>query len=161
MQQAPLFNTLLTEYSDPRILDALDLIDDFARTNVTTGDPYSYAYKFLDLKAKNDPLGRDLDHARRLLTGWYQKVQLFFDFRFLDSSYVDVLPGRNRVEFFIVVVEPLDIFNRELSNRPPNPVFQYFRTLYGIPKRNIVYEESKLSNECKIMAKNYAVRLEL
>lgn len=163
MQQAPLFNTLLTEYSDPRILDALDLIDDFARQNVTKGDPYAYAYHFLDLKTKNDPLGKELDHARRMLISWYQKVQLFFEFKFLDSNYVDVLPGRNRVEFFMSVVEPLDILNRELSNRPTNPVFNYFRNLYNLPTREkkVVFDPNRLSEECRAQAQKYAIRLEL
>ena len=43
MQQGPLFNTLLTEYSDPTILDSLDLLEDFQKSSfLKHGDELQY-----------------------------------------------------------------------------------------------------------------------
>eukprot|EP00392_Amoebophrya_sp_AT5.2_P012860 g12967.t1 len=97
MQQGPLFNTLLTEYSDPLILDALDLLEDFQKASAAQNlagvggggagaaaadKSLQYAYDFLELQYIikgersawifstaniNHPKGKEIDHARRRL----------------------------------------------------------------------------------------------
>ena len=43
MQQGPLFNTLLTEYSDPTILDSLDMLEEFSNESFPeAGDELQY-----------------------------------------------------------------------------------------------------------------------
>ncbi|CAD7961813.1 unnamed protein product [Amoebophrya sp. A120] len=160
MQQGPLFNTLLTEYSDPVILDALDLLEDFQKASagaVAKGagvglggsglsekgansfgtENWQYAYDFLELQYINHPRGREIDHARRRLISWYSKVRLFFEFDLLSSSYLGVIPGERRTQFFLSIVEPLDTLSRAIDLRPPNPVFEFFREQYNLPKRDI------------------------
>jgi len=140
MQQGPLFNTLLTEYSDPSILDSLDMLEDFQRgavKGVGNSDPdgLQYAYDFMELKHMNHPKGKEIDHARRRLISWYSKVRLFFEFDLLAGQYLGVVPGASRTQFFISVVEPLDTLTRLLDRRQPNPVFAFFRDQYALGAR--------------------------
>eukprot|EP00397_Hematodinium_sp_SG-2012_P055302 GEMP01067397.1.p1 GENE.GEMP01067397.1~~GEMP01067397.1.p1 ORF type:complete len:251 (+),score=31.54 GEMP01067397.1:33-755(+) len=130
MQQGPLFNTLLTEYSDPQILDALDIVDDFARQRNTPGNDLQYAYDFIVLKHQNDPIGREIDHARRRLISC--------------TDYMDVIPGRTRAEFFMNLVEPLDAFSRQMDHRPMHSIFDYFRRQYNLAGRNTTLDWSRL-----------------
>lgn len=148
----PLFNTLLTEYSDPMILDALDLLEDFQKQSTmktVAGDEMQYAYDFLELKHLNHPKGRELDHARRRLISWYSKVRLFFEFDLLSPTYLGVIPGHSRTEFFISVVEPLDTLARHLDRRPPNPVFRFFRNQYHIHVSNITLDWERVPASVK------------
>jgi len=142
MQQGPLFNTLLTEYSDPLILDALGLIEVFAKKYPK--DDIEYAYEFLVLKHANDPVGRELDHARRRLVSWYQKVAMFYEFNLLSSTYFDAIPGRSRAEYFVALVEPMDTFNRQVDKRPVHKIFDMLRREYGLSDRNVTLDLERL-----------------
>lgn len=144
MQQGPLFNTVITEYSAPEILDALDMVEDFARHRNKHHDDLQYAYDFVVLKDAGDPLGHQIDHARRRLTQWYQKVEMFFEFNLLSTNYMQVVPGRARTEFFMWLIEPLDSFNRQIDQRPMNSLFDALRSRYGLPNRNTTLDFSQL-----------------
>lgn len=146
MQQGPLFNTLLTEYSDPGILDSLDLIEDF-KTVFDHEDPLEYAYHFTIAKANNTPEGKKLDHARRRLVSWYSKVKLFYEFNLLSKSYQGVVPGRTRTLFFLSIVEPMDRLHRQLDGRPESTLFAYFRHQYDLPLLDLKIDWNRIPKE--------------
>ncbi|CAD7960840.1 unnamed protein product [Amoebophrya sp. A25] len=162
MQQGPLFNTLLTEYSDPGILEALDLLEDFqaqsARLTEREEDrELQYAYDFLELLATADPRGKEIDHARRKLISWYSKVRLFFEFDLLSSAYLHVIPGRSRTSFFLWIVEPLDRLSRALDQRLPNQMFDFFREQYNLGARSLELDHTRLSPALKARAESRAI----
>mmetsp|Transcript_47236 Transcript_47236/g.102852 ORF Transcript_47236/g.102852 Transcript_47236/m.102852 type:complete len:196 (-) Transcript_47236:139-726(-) len=141
-QEANIFNMLYTEYSQPQMLDSIDLVEDL-RERVGAE---RYAYEYFSLKMNNTKEGKDLDHARRCVVRWYSKLQLLYKKQHIRwERYGDVLPGANAAQFFVDMFEPLMIVDRVGLNRQLSPVFEWYISQYGLRASGFRVNQSRVN----------------
>lgn len=129
-EEAKLFDTLHSEYSNRDMMIAFETIDDF---QYSLDDPKMMACEYAKLKTERTKEGRELDRARRTILHWYQKVVYFHRFGLLHNRFLHEFPGRERARHFIKDVEPLalascKIYKIENCSEP----FDYIRKVYHI-----------------------------
>eukprot|EP00397_Hematodinium_sp_SG-2012_P029345 GEMP01030987.1.p1 GENE.GEMP01030987.1~~GEMP01030987.1.p1 ORF type:complete len:198 (+),score=32.33 GEMP01030987.1:110-703(+) len=146
IQEAPLLNQVLTEWSAPEYLDAMNTIYGFAREmNVDKNDELQFAYAFLGQQVRMEPRGKKIDHARRRIVQFLRKIQLFYQKGFLNAErYQGHVPGQYHVEFVFRLVEPLYFVERFrrlgkyanttdiMLNAESTTIFDFFRTMYRL-----------------------------
>jgi len=141
MQEASIFNNLYTEYSNPAMLDASDLISEFKEKHGSD----RYMYEFVRLKRENTQEGKKLDHARRQIVRWYKKVKLFYAMGHIRwDSYGEVMPGKDAALFFLELFEPLVLADRVGMQRRLSPVFDWYRQRYNLNSSSFVVDEGRL-----------------
>jgi hypothetical protein len=100
---ASLIANLLDAYSSPEMLDALLKLNDF---KAHYGDNYANEFRRLRIEAYDDI--REVDHARRRVSHFFNKIHTLKKLRHLDLPEVKEVATKGQVEFFRQVVEPLE-----------------------------------------------------
>lgn len=91
-QEANLFNTLHTEYSQDEMNSAFQTIEKFQYMHPTESIEERACVYALE-KVKHSEVGSTVDHARRRIVYWYQKLVHFHQFGLLPEKYFTVFPG--------------------------------------------------------------------
>eukprot|EP00043_Microstomoeca_roanoka_P006404 m.2016 g.2016 ORF g.2016 m.2016 type:complete len:246 (-) comp1339_c0_seq1:307-1044(-) len=130
--EAQLFDSVLTEYSSPQMLDSLQLLWRFHDLH-----PNDYSETFLRLYRDKTEEGTQLEHARRRVEAWYSKVIYFHEFDLLHYKYLSVFPGPQKAEFFLRLVQPLSEALCKFHNVELPIVFSSVRKIYGLSSLNV------------------------
>ena len=141
-QEAGLFDTLYTEYSQHDMLAAMELLQDL-REDI---GPEEYPYEYFRLKQEHDDTGKRLDQARRLIIRWYKKVKFLYQKAAIRwEMYGQVLPGAESAEFFIDMLEPLMLADRIGMDRRTSRVFDWYRDVYGLNSTKFTLDKARLT----------------
>ncbi|ESS36404.1 hypothetical protein TGVEG_269450 [Toxoplasma gondii VEG] len=133
LQQANTMNVLYADYSSPKTLAALELIEDFIERHGIE----NYPFAFLSLRKEGREEGRNVDRSRRHLTQWFSRVQYFYEGGYLQFDALRKFPGAQRAKHFLDLVEPLEFVSRKTTGRKHAGVFDFLRSLYHLKKHTL------------------------
>ncbi|KEP66717.1 UNVERIFIED_CONTAM: hypothetical protein HHA_269450 [Hammondia hammondi] len=133
LQQANTMNVLYADYSSPKTLAALELIEDFIERHGIE----NYPFAFLALRKEGREEGRNVDRSRRHLTQWFSRVQYFYEGGYLQFDALRKFPGAQRAKHFLDLVEPLEFVSRKTTGRKHAGVFDFLRSLYHLKKHTL------------------------
>ncbi len=121
---ASLIANLLDAYSSPEMLDALLKLSDFK-----THYGGNYANEFHRLRIDAYDKIREVDHARRIVSHFFNKIHTLKRLGHLGLQEVKEVATESQVEFFREVVEPLEA---ALNADYDRSAFESLGELYGI-----------------------------
>jgi len=124
--QAQLLRTLLDDYSNHEMLDAMLKL---RRWKQKCGSGFADEFRVLRQNKYDDII--DLDRARRRVSHHFAKICTLHNAGLCNERLVRVLAVKEQVEFYREIVEPLEA---ALNSNYDKQCFDYLGSLYDIPR---------------------------
>lgn len=126
--QVPLFSALVDEYRDSPMLEAMRSLKEWQQKYQGGAGGAGEEFR-RRLRERYDEEAKLVDHARRRVAGYFQKICVCWELHLLTEEYVRRLANRSQVEFYREVVEPLE---EALNPAYDRACFEKLGALYGI-----------------------------
>ena len=124
---AQIMSSLLDEYQSDAMSKAMTGLRQFERSHRPVFQDH-----FLDLLQRSPDSYRPLDAKRRRVAHYFDKIYRLQRAEYIDDTFVRTVVGRDQVEFFLEVIEPLE---KAVKSDYDKSAFEYFAKLYGVERR--------------------------
>ncbi len=124
---AQIMSSLLDEYSSDQMSDALTGLRQFVQSHGP-----EFQDNFRELLGKSVDAYRRLDSYRRRVSHFFDKIYRLQKAGYIDDAFVRTVVGPDAAEFYLEVIEPLDIF---INPDYDDSAFKYFAKLHGVERR--------------------------
>jgi len=125
--QAQLLSGLLDDYASQDMQDAINLLRRWREKHGET-----FAQDFGKLHGRPVRIGRALDHARRRVAHYFEKVCELYNRHFIDADVLEAAAGRDQAGIHLDLIEPMEAVIRADYDRTS---FQTLRHHYDMPSK--------------------------
>jgi hypothetical protein len=100
---AQLFSSLLESYATDEMLDSMNSLQEYRKKEGS-----AFAKKFAKLRISDYGKIKKLDHARRRISHYFNKVYVLYTEGLIDKKMVCGVVNKEQIRFYREVIEPLE-----------------------------------------------------